>query len=312
MMRRIQFGFILTILTVLVIGCSSNSENSDISENRETVTVEHELGTTEVKKNPEKTVVFDFGVLDTLDALEVDVAGLPQQLIPSYLEKYESDDYVNVGSLKEPDFEAIAEINPDLIIISTRQAELYDQFQEIADTVYLGLDTTRYMDSFKENVNIIGEIYGKEKEVDEEIAMIDDSIEELHEKAGENDQNALIILANDDKVSAYGPNSRFGFIHDEFGILAVDNDIEVSTHGMNVTFEYVVEQDPDLLYVVDRSAAIGEGSTAEQLVENTLVERTKAYQNDNIFYLNPDYWYLSGGGLVSVTEMIQEIDASLE
>lgn len=312
MMRRIQFGFILTILTVLVIGCSSNSENSDISENRETVTVEHELGTTEVKKNPEKTVVFDFGVLDTLDALEVDVAGLPQQLIPSYLEKYESDDYVNVGSLKEPDFEAIAEINPDLIIISTRQAELYDQFQEIADTVYLGLDTTRYMDSFKENVNIIGEIYGKEKEVDEEIAMIDDSIEELHEKAGENDQNALIILANDDKVSAYGPNSRFGFIHDEFGIPAVDNDIEVSTHGMNVTFEYVVEQDPDLLYVVDRSAAIGEGSTAEQLVENTLVERTKAYQDDNIFYLNPDYWYLSGGGLVSVTEMIQEIDASLE
>lgn len=312
MMRRIQFGFILTILTVLVIGCSSNSENSDISENRETVTVEHELGTTEVKKNPEKTVVFDFGVLDTLDALEVDVAGLPQQLIPSYLEKYESDDYVNVGSLKEPDFEAIAEINPDLIIISTRQAELYDQFQEIADTVYLGLDTTRYMDSFKENVNIIGEIYGKEKEVDEEIAMIDDSIEELHEKAGENGQNALIILANDDKVSAYGPNSRFGFIHDEFGILAVDNDIEVSTHGMNVTFEYVVEQDPDLLYVVDRSAAIGEGSTAEQLVENTLVDRTKAYQNDNIFYLNPDYWYLSGGGLVSVTEMIQEIDASLE
>ena len=312
MMRRIQFGFILTILTVLVIGCSSNSENSDISENRETVTVEHELGTTEVKKNPEKTVVFDFGVLDTLDALEVDVAGLPQQLIPSYLEKYESDDYVNVGSLKEPDVEAIAEINPDLIIISTRQAELYDQFQEIADTVYLGLDTTRYMDSFQENVNIIGEIYGKEKEVDEEIAMIDDSIEELHEKAGENDQNALIILANDDKVSAYGPNSRFGFIHDEFGILAVDNDIEVSTHGMNVTFEYVVEQDPDLLYVVDRSAAIGEGSTAEQLVENTLVERTKAFQNDNIFYLNPDYWYLSGGGLVSVTEMIQEIDASLE
>src|SRR5699024_9203083 len=97
-----------------------------------------------------------------------------------------------------------------------------------------------------------------------------------------------------------------------FGIPAVDENIEVSTHGMNVSFEYVVEQDPDLLYVVDRSAAIGEGSSAEQLVENKLMERTKAYQNDNIIYLDPEFWYLSGGGLESVAGMVEEIEGSIE
>src|SRR5699024_5929859 len=193
------------------------------------------------------------------------------------------------------------------IIISSRQADLYEQFQELGDTIYLGVDYTRYIDSFKENATVIGEIFGKEKEVEEELAAINESIASLSEKAETANQNALIILANDDKISAYGPNSRFGIIHDVFGIPAVDENIEVSTHGMNVSFEYVVEQDPDLLYVVDRSAAIGEG-TSEQLVENTLMERTKAYQNDNIFYLDPKYWYLSGGGLVSVAEMIKEID----
>src|SRR5699024_2359210 len=98
----------------------------------------------------------------------------------------------------------------------------------------------------------------------------------------------LIILANDDKVSAYGPASRFGLIHDVFGGPASDEDIEVSTHGKNVSFEYVVEQDPDLLYVVDRSAAIGEGAYAKKVVENSLMEDTKAIQNDDIIYLDPD------------------------
>src|SRR5699024_8679643 len=166
---------------------------------KETITVKHELGETEVPKNPENVVVFDFGTLDTLDQLGIDVTGVPQATIPSYLEKYGSEDYENVGSLKEPDFEKIAEIDPDLIIISSRQADIYDQFAEIAPTVYLGIDTTRYMDSFKENATTIGEIFDKEEEVEEELAAIDENIEALQEKAEADGENALIILANDDK-----------------------------------------------------------------------------------------------------------------
>src|SRR5699024_1439242 len=126
---------------------------------------------------------------------------------------------------------------------------------------------------------------------------IDAQLNTIQEDAEEADKNALITLANDDKIRAYGTECRFGSIHGVFGIPAVDVGIEVSTHGQNVSFEYVVEQDPDLLYVIDRSAAIGEGSAAEQVVENDLMEDTKAMQNDDIYYLDPDFWYLSGGGL---------------
>lgn len=80
---------------------------------------------------------------------------------------------------------------------------------------------------------------------------------------------------------------------------------------MNVSFEYVVEQNPEMLYVIDRGAVVGSESSAKQVVENDLTKKTKAYKNDNIVYLNPDYWYLSGGGLVSVQEMVNEIDESL-
>ncbi|MEI3604149.1 siderophore ABC transporter substrate-binding protein [Pseudogracilibacillus sp. SE30717A] len=320
-MKKLLYGLLIAALAVLVVGCGSSNKESDAEKTEDTpeeaaadtVTVEHELGTTEVAKNPEKIVVFDFGVLDTLDKLGIEVVGVPQSgVIPTYLEKYAGEEYENIGSLKEPDFEKIAEIDPDLIIISGRQADLYDQLQELGDTIYLGVDTTRYMESFEENVRTVGEIFGKEDDVETALSDIEASIATLKEKAETADQNALIVLANDDKISAYGTNSRFGIIHDVFGVPPVDENIEVSTHGMNVSFEYVAEKDPDLLYVVDRSAAVGEESSAEQLVENKLMEKTKAYQNDNIIYLDPEYWYLSGGGLESVAGMLEEIDASIE
>src|SRR5690625_7575540 len=120
---------LLGIMVLVVAACGSTDEadeekgNQDgDSEEAETVTVEHELGTTEVEKNPEKVVVFDFGTLDTLDKLGVDVVGVPQNNIPSYLDKYEGDDYDNVGILKEADFEIIAEINRDLVLILARKS----------------------------------------------------------------------------------------------------------------------------------------------------------------------------------------------
>lgn len=312
-MKRVYLAVIMSIVAIIAIGCSNNDDNNNnANEKVETVTVKHELGETEVQKNPEKVVVFDFGSLDTLDKLGVDVTGVPQNNIPSYLDKYEAAEYENIGGLKEPDFEKLAEVDPDLIIISGRQADLYDQFEELGDTIYLGVDNDNYMESFEENVTILGEIFDKEEEAATAFDEIKAAIDELEATAEASDKNALIILANEDKISAYGPNSRFGIIHDVFGVTSVDEGIEASTHGNNVTFEYVVEQDPDLLYVVDRGAVVGGESSAKQVVENQLMESTKAYQNDNIVYLSPDYWYLSGGGLISVAAMVDEITASLE
>jgi iron complex transport system substrate-binding protein len=283
------------------------------SESSETVTISHELGDTEVMKNPQNVVVFDFGILDTLDKLGVDVTGVVQSsTVPSYLEKYESDDYENIGSLKEPDFEKIAEINPEVIIISGRQASFYDQLSEIAPTVHLAVDNERYMESFKENMQTVGEIFGKETEIEEAVAEIDEKIASLQDTTGEMDEKALIVLANDDRISAYGSNSRFGIIHDVFGVPEADENIDASTHGMNVSFEYVMEQDPDILYVIDRAGVVGGETTAEELVENELTENTTAYQNDDIIYLNPEYWYLSGGGLQSVMQMVEDIETSIE
>ncbi|GGD83957.1 siderophore ABC transporter substrate-binding protein [Paenibacillus nasutitermitis] len=276
------------------------------------LTIEHKLGSTVVKKNPQKVVVFDFGVLDTLDKLGVEVAGLPQANIPSYLSKYEDSKYANAGGLKEPDFEKINAIGPDLIIISGRQSDAYDELSKIGPTIFLGVDTAKYMDSYKQNAETIGRIFGKETQVQDELAKVEASIAALHEKVTANGKKALVILANEGAISAYGQGSRFGIIHDVFGFTPVDPNIEVSTHGQTISYEYIAEKNPDYLYVVDRGTVVDGQSTSKSSLENDLVKKTNAYKNGNIVYLNADFWYLSGGGLISVEEMVKEVDASLK
>ncbi|MET3318714.1 UNVERIFIED_ORG: iron complex transport system substrate-binding protein [Peribacillus simplex] len=315
MIKKLSLLLLIAMLAVVAVACGSNNEKEESSPKKESakseeITVKHQLGETKVKTNPEKVVVFDMGTLDTLDKLGVKVAAVPHDGLPKYLSKYEGTTE-NAGGLKEPDFEKINEIAPDLILISGRQSDAYEELSKIAPTVYVGVDTTKYMESFEENVTLLGKIFGKEKEAAKEFASVEENITALKEKAP-TDKKGLIILASGGKVSAYGPDSRFGIIHDVFGVPAVDDKLEVSTHGQSISFEYIAEKDPDYLFVVDRDAVAGDGAAAKKTVENDIVKNTKAYKEGNIVYLDPNYWYLSGGGLESVDSMVKEISKGIK
>ncbi|MBD8006461.1 siderophore ABC transporter substrate-binding protein [Bacillus norwichensis] len=315
-MKKWTLVLVLFIAALIFTACGTKEESQSgekdsngTEKQTEEITIKHEYGEAKIKENPKNVVVFDFGVLDTLDELGVEVKGVPQTAIPAYLEKYAGEEYTNVGSLKEPDFEAVHELKPDVIFISGRQAELYDQFAEIAPTVYMGVDDAKYMESFEDNMNTIGEIFGKEDQVKSELEDIENQVSAVKEKAESLDKKALIVLANEGKVSAYGSKSRFGLIHDVAGFKQVDENIEVSTHGQGISFEYILEKNPDILFVIDRNAAIEENAEpAKKAIENDLVKKTNAYKDGKIIYLDADYWYLSGGGLKSMKEMVKSVE----
>ncbi|WP_024425489.1 siderophore ABC transporter substrate-binding protein [Bacillus safensis] len=302
--------WMMTVLTAIVVLAACGNQGKTEGTKEETVTVKDMLNKdgVKIKKNPKKVVVFDMGSLDTLDKLGVNVTALPKQVVPKYLSKYEGDKYENVGGLKEPNFEKIAEIKPDLIIIQHRQADAFDEFSKIAPTIYMDVDNANYMESFKKNATTLGKIFDKEDKVKEELAAIDQKVDALKKEAKELKKNGLVIMANDSKMTAFGPKSRYGLIHDVFGITPADQKLEPSDkHGQSISYEYMVKTNPDYLFVVDRGAAIGEETSAKQLVENDYVKSVKAVKNNHVVYLNSDMWYLSGGGLESFTAMIDEV-----
>jgi len=315
-MRNIFRILLVVTISILLIACSDNPDENDTTkiDEKETIEVLHELDHDPiiVPKNPERVVVFDLGALDTLSFLgeEERVVGLPQATVPSYLSEFISDKYENFGSLKEPEFEKIHAAQPDLIIISGRQMELYEQFKEIAPTIYLDIDTHNYVNSFEQNARLLGEIFDKEDEVEAELETIQEKINAIKENVQAVDESALIVLGTEGKVSAYGPASRFGIIHDVFGIKPADPNIEESTHGQSITFEYILETNPDIIYIIDRDSAIGMDSTIKESFENDIVQKTEAYKNDRLIYLDGEIWYLAGGGLQSLHMMIDEINST--
>ena len=103
-------------------------------------------------------------------------------------------------------------------------------------------------------------------------------------------------MVNGNKMSAYGDKSRYGFIHTVLGVPMADNQIADAPHGQPISFEYLQKANPDWLFVIDRSAAIGEdGIGAKAVLDNPLVAQTNAWSKQQVVYLSPDSYLAFGG-----------------
>ena len=274
--------------------------------------IQHDLGEVKLAKNPETVVVFDYGFLDIMDNLDIKITGLPMGNMPSFLEKYKDESvYTNVGTLKEPDFEKIYELQPDVIFISGRAAEAYEELSKIAPTIYMTIDNADYMGSVEKNARLLGELFQKEDEVEQELSKLKDKIEDIQGKVAAQDENALIVLANDGAISSYGRVSRFGIIHNTLGFKEADEHIEGSTHGQSVTYEYILEKNPENLFVVDRAAVVGGEVDASSVMDNDIIKETIAHKNGKIHYLSPEVWYITTGGFTGTTMMLEEVEKAL-
>jgi iron complex transport system substrate-binding protein len=300
-------------VAVALTGCGQAATvGTAAAEQSSTITVEHAQGSTaNVPVNPETVFTFDLGVLDTMDALGVEPDGVPKATYPEALKKYSEDRFAKIGSMKEPDFEAISEGAPDLIIISGRTAGAYEELSKIAPTIDLSLDTAKPMESFKTQTETLGRIFGKQEPVTEKLAAIDAKIEETKTKAADAGKG-LIVLTSGGELTAYGAGSRFGLIHDVLGVKTAADIKSEGTHGQAVSFEFIKETNPDILYVINRDTATGADATASDAVlDNELVKSTKASKNGKMVALDPAGWYLVGYGLNNVQSMVDAVAGSV-
>lgn len=302
---------ILAIVIVLGGYGISTVVNNESTGQSDHVKISHELGVTELAATPKKVVVFDYGLLDTLDGLNITIQGVSKANLPNYLAKYKGDAYSDIGGLKEPNFEVLAKLKPDVILISGRQKDSYESLKEIAPTIYFTIDNNNYYSSFVKNMHTIGTIFQKDKVVNELLEPLSQKIETLKAQNSKSGKTGLIVLTSNTELKAYGPASRFGIIHNTLGVVAIDENIEVATHGQAINYEYIVQKNPDYLFVIDRDTAIGEKGTPS-LFENDIMKRTTAYQQKQIISLDPQMWYLSSGGLQSTKAMVNEIEQSMK
>lgn len=305
-MNRKNITTLCTAVLLALSGCNNPSEEQ--KNITALVTVMHELGQTEVPSKPKKVFVYDMGTLENLQELGIPIAGIPKDFVPPHLLKYKDDlEVADVGSILQPDLEKVSSLNPDLIIISALHANDYKQLSSIAPTVSLGVDNNNYKQSVFNNLNQIGEIFDIKEKTDQKISTLEKEIENATKIITAQQKKIMILLYNAGTYSAFGSKSRYGFVFTELKSEPADENKETDIHGTVVSSEYISKVNPDVLYIIDRNAIMPNYKFNKNEIENVLVKQTNAYKNKDIYYLDPNIWYLSGGGIFSMKHMIDDI-----
>ena len=307
---------------------SSASAASDAStassgeEKPETITVKslnanREEVDLEVPYDPERIAILDMACLDIIDSLGVGdrVVGSASTSL-DYLQDYVTDQNIeNLGTIKEADMEAVMACEPDVIFIGGRLSSSYDALSEIAPVVYLSTDTEiGVVESVRKNASTIAAMFGLEDQVDELMVDFDERIETL--EASAEGKRAIVGMCTSGSFNVLGNDGRCSMIGREIGFenVGVDANADTSTHGNEASFEYVVEKNPDYIFVMDRDAAIGTDGAqlAQDIMENELVQGTDAYKNGQLVYLeHPAVWYTAEGGVQALDLMLQDLENTL-
>lgn len=270
------------------------------------VTIATAQGEVTVAEMPEKIAVFDVSAVDTLDALGIMPAGTISNLYVDYLDEVSANS-TPVGSLFEPDFEAINALAPDLVIVGGRSSTQLEAMSGLAPTVDMTIWGDDLIGQVLARLSAYGTLFGKEAEAATLTAEFN-ALKDAATAATAGQGSALIIMTNGPKVSAYGAGSRFGWLHTALGINEAVEGVDEATHGEAISFEFIHEANPDWLIVIDRVAAIGsDGESAQQTLDNELVADTNAWKNGNVIYLNSANIYVAGGGIQSMMGIMQTI-----
>lgn len=304
-------------LTLALAACGAES-NPASNTATETVSItDAQDRTVDVPVNPETVVATDWSVIRTLNGLGVEVDAVPiaNSTLPADLEKYSTDAVTKIGTLQEPDYEKINELEPDLIIVGSRSGtpEVVAELTKITPNV---VDMSARFDQADQQVAVteervvqLGQIFDKEGEAQQQMNDAKAGIAEASTKAADAGK-AMVVQVSGGKASAYGPNSRFGIIYADYGFADTGAPInEEGSHGEEVTSEFFTKYNPDVIFVLDRAKTIGEDETAAlEVLNNDLVNATEAAKNNKLVEIEGFSWYLASAAPASLEQMTTDVN----
>jgi len=121
------------VASFALVGCGSGGSSSDssASASASTVTIQDDKGEQTVDSPPSSVVATDNRVFETLSDWGVKLKAAPKTLIPDTIAYKDDDSIVDLGSHREPDLEAIAGVDPDLVINGQRFSQYYDDIKKL-------------------------------------------------------------------------------------------------------------------------------------------------------------------------------------
>ena len=315
-MKKINLLYLLAILAIISglllyylpdMTSGHNAESNKTSQTFKEKTIVHDFGTTELKKAPKRIVILDNLYGEILDPLDITPVGATtgqadsQEFSTLFKKQYKDAKVVSVGWQGNPDLDKIAELKPDLILMTGEQEDLYDELSEIAPTVGYQINTDENWDYHETSLKV-AEIFDKRDEMKKDLDRLDAReavfAENVKAKFGNQKLMYLRVTDNDIRYYAYG---HFGYLYDTYHFNRAEN------FNPDDMFQVI---DPDKLKDINPDLLIVQADSQELLdnkLKNTPVWTSlKAVQNNKVIYA--DYsTYMLGFGIVSQEAIMKQI-----
>lgn len=285
--------------------------------------VRHAQGVAEVEAVPQRVATFDIGALDTLDALGVEVAGVPKGSLPDRLLRYAGEGYADVGTLFIPDRDALQALDADLIILGRRSGPAYADLADIAPVLDLAARADNFTADVVNTTLSLGRIFGKDAEASALAARLLETRAELARRLAGQD-TALSLMAVGGRLVPHAHGERHGNVYDLLAmrpILPPRLGVEGEARPERGSPEALASQaeaerrlaealgaDPDWLLVLDRpSATGGESEAAAILAADPRIAATRAAHNGRIVFVDSREWYIATGGIRGVQDTLEQV-----
>ena len=145
------------------------------------VTIQTAQGPVELPAKPQTVAVYDMAALDTLQAMGVTPAGtIDKILVPALREG--ARDAAHVGTLFEPDLEALAGLAPDLVIVGGRSSTQLQTVSQVATAIDMTIDTDLLPEA-RARIDAYGTLFGKEDRAAQMHATLDEKLAALKKAA---------------------------------------------------------------------------------------------------------------------------------
>lgn len=305
-MKKQCIAFVL--LAIAITGCKQNKETNTLTN---FIEVENKGVTVQVPVKPKTVAVLERGVMENMNELNIPFQGMAKEFTPNYLAHLENDKNIaDVGAVFKPNFDAVSRLSPDLVFMDNAFPADYDEMIKIAPTLMLGIPNKgdNYLKYIQDNILLLGKIYEVEPKAEALAKDLDTRVNDLKALVAKSNEKAMVIIHSEGSYRLFDENTRYGFIFKDFGVKSATNITSeiANNHGQMINSEFILEQNPDILFVIDRDAIV-QRSNKSNVITNALLEKVNAFKNNKVIYLDPDAWFLSGSGATSFKIFLEDI-----
>lgn len=312
MKKNILKTLVVSCLAAMVlVGCGTNGGSNNDKSSEKKITVTDVRGEVEIPANPERIVDLS-GNSDILSILGYKVVGTANSdaydytKFPTYLEETLKGAEILGYSMQDTmDVEAVMNLNPDLIVISTVQEKMYDQLSEIAPTVMIQLEALNW----KDDVKAFAKVFNKEDVANKWLADYEGKAKEAGDKIkaeyGEN-TTYLSFLASGGQFFIFDGAGFGSVLYEDMGLAKPEGMPEQSDISLPVvTYEGLASIKSDYIFLISTPEDL------KQLESNAIWNSLPAVKEGKVVVLESSPYFNQGYSSIGRQLLVDEIGEML-